>query len=61
MLYWFQLVRKPGGAVQWIPHLINNNSGVGTQILVTDINGDGKPDVLTSARKGTFVFLNSPR
>jgi FG-GAP repeat len=41
--------------------LINNNSGVGTQILVTDINGDGKPDVLTSARKGTFVFLNSPR
>ena len=61
VLYWFQLVRKPGGAVQWIPHLINNNSGVGTQILVTDINGDGKPDVLTSARKGTFVFLNSPR
>jgi hypothetical protein len=58
VLYWFQLVRKPGGQVQWVPHLINNNSGVGTQIVSTDVNGDGKPDVVTSARKGTFIFLN---
>ncbi len=34
VMYWFQLVRKLGGEVQWIPHLINNNSGVGTRILV---------------------------
>ena len=59
VLYWFKLVRKPGGRVEFEPHLINNNSGVGTQILAVDMNGDGKPDILTSARKGAFVFFNN--
>lgn len=59
VMYWFQLVRKPEGQVEFIPHLIHNHSGVGTQIEVTDVNGDGKPDVLTSARKGAFVFFNN--
>jgi FG-GAP-like repeat/Domain of Unknown Function (DUF1080) len=58
VLYWFQLVRKAGGSVEWVPHLISNHSGIGTQILATDLNGDGRPDVLTTARTGTFVFLN---
>jgi len=58
VVYWFQLVRKPGNAVEWIPHLISNHSGIGTQIVTTDLNGDGKPDVITTARKGTFVFFN---
>jgi len=58
VLYWFKLVRKSGGQVQFVPHLINNNSGVGTQIVAIDMNGDGKPDILTSARKGAFIFVN---
>jgi hypothetical protein len=58
VLYWFKLVRKSGGKVEFVPHLINNNSGVGTQIVATDMNGDGTPDVLTTARKGTFIFFN---
>lgn len=58
VLYWFELKRGPGKTVKWIPHLINNNSGVGTQLLVTDLNGDHRPDVASSARKGTFIFFN---
>jgi len=58
VLYWFKLVRKPGGQVEFVPHMINNNSGVGTQIMAVDMNGDGKPDILTSARKGAFIFFN---
>jgi hypothetical protein len=57
VLYWFELSRA-GGTVRWIPHLIDNRSGVGTQIAVGDVDGDGRPDVLTSARKGTFLFNN---
>lgn len=56
VLYRFQLVRKPGGAVEWIPSLIHNASGVGTQIVAKDINRDGKIEIVTTARKGTFVF-----
>lgn len=59
VVYWFQLIRKPGGQVEFVPHLIHNSSGVGTQIEVTDVNGDGKPDVLTSARRGAFIFFNN--
>ncbi len=59
VLYWFKLVRKPGGQVEFVPHLINNNSGAGTQIVAIDMNGDGKPDILTSARKGAFIFFNN--
>jgi len=57
VLYRFKLVRKAGGAVSWEPKLIHNASGIGTQILAKDINRDGKIEILTSARKGTFVFL----
>ena len=56
VLYRFQLVRKPGGAVAWVPSLIHNASGVGTQIVAKDINQDGRIEIVTTARKGTFVF-----
>ena len=30
----------------------------GTGITVTDINGDQKPDIVTAARRGTWLFIN---
>jgi hypothetical protein len=60
VLYQFKLVRKSGG-VAWIPKLIHNASGVGTQITAKDINKDGKPEILTTARKGTFVFYDQDK
>ena len=61
VVYWFKLNRKPDGQVEYTPQLINNRSGVGVQVVAADIDGDKKMDVLTSARKGTFVFLNQSR
>ena len=57
VLYWFKLVRNADKSVDFIPHLIDGNSGVGTQVVVGDVNGDGLPDVIVSNKKGTFVFL----
>ncbi len=59
VLYRFKLVRKAGGAVEWVPRLIHNASGLGTQILAKDINKDGKIEILTTARKGTFIFFDN--
>jgi hypothetical protein len=56
---WFKLVRKAGGQVEFVPNVINNYVGLGTQIAVTDVNGDSRPDVLTAARKGAHIFLNN--
>ncbi len=56
VLYKFKLVRKPGGGAEWNPSKIHNASGVGTQIVVTETNNDGRIEIVTSARKGTFVF-----
>ncbi|MCB0634577.1 MAG: VCBS repeat-containing protein [Lewinella sp.] len=45
------------GHVKMTTHLIDDDSGSGTQIWITDLNRDGKPDVLTSNKKGTHLFL----
>ncbi len=55
VMYWYEL-RREGGKVRWIPHLFDHNSGVGTQFVVRDVDGDGLLDVVTSNKKGVFFF-----
>jgi hypothetical protein len=63
VLYWYRTVRNPKaeGGAEFIPELIHNRSGVGSQFVVTDLNGDGAPDIVVSCVKGTFVFWNEMR
>ena len=58
LVAWFKLVRRSNGQVEFVPHVINNYVGIGTQIAVVDMNGDKRPDVLTAARKGAYIFFN---
>ena len=58
VLYWFELYRDKEKGVRFIPHMIDDNSGVGTQVTAVDLNGDGTPDIIVSNKKGTFVFLS---
>jgi hypothetical protein len=57
VLYWFRLVRDGQGGATFEPHLIDEDSGVGTQVTVSDVNADGKPDVVVANKRGVFVFL----
>lgn len=55
LLVWFKLSRENGRPV-WTRHQIDDNSGVGTQFEVTDVNGDGLLDIAVSNKKGVYYF-----
>jgi hypothetical protein len=57
LLYWFKGTKGSDGVVSFTPLAIDNDSGIGTQFEVRDFNGDGKPDIITSNKKGVFLFL----
>jgi len=58
VLYWFKLVRGADKTVDFVPYLIDDNSGIGTQVVAGDINGDKLPDVVVGNKKGTFIHLH---
>ena len=53
-----EIVTK-GEAVEYIPHQIDDNSGVGTQVAAGDVNGDGTLDIVVGNKKGAFVHLHT--
>ena len=54
VLYWFEY--KPGKSPEWLPHLIDDDSGVGLVVVVKDMNQDGLPDIIVANKKGVFIF-----
>ncbi len=58
VLYWFRQTRSDAGAIRYVPHKIDANSGVGVQVLAADVDGDSRVDVVTASKLGTFVFRN---
>ncbi|HZV35820.1 MAG TPA: VCBS repeat-containing protein [Verrucomicrobiae bacterium] len=61
VLYWFQLVRDGKGGAEFIPHLIDNDSGIGTQVVAGNVQNKKFPDVVVGNKKGTFVFLHETK
>ncbi len=57
VIYWFRLVRGEEG-VDWVPYEADNDSGIGRQVGVFDINGDDLPDIVTGGMKGAHVVLH---
>ncbi len=58
VIYWFRNVKRDG-KVDFVPHQIDDDSGVGRGLNVVDVNGDGRADVVAANKKGTFVFLQT--
>ncbi len=56
VLYWFKLVRNQDKSVDFIPHLIDDASGVGTQVVAAPCSNDKYPDIVVGNKKGTFYF-----
>jgi len=62
VLYWYKTVRNPNapGGAEFVPELIHNRSGAGSEVTAVDINKDGAVDLITSTNRGTFIYWNSP-
>ncbi|HEY2083485.1 MAG TPA: VCBS repeat-containing protein [Verrucomicrobiae bacterium] len=56
VLYWFKLVRTGNGQAEFVPHLIDDNSGVGTQVMTGFASDPKYPDIVVGNKKGVFVF-----
>jgi hypothetical protein len=60
VVYWFEIRRPAPGQVEFVRHLIDDSSGIGTQFEVADIDADGRLDVVTANKKGVHIFLQMP-
>jgi hypothetical protein len=63
VLYAYITVRDPKapGGARFVPELIDNASGAGSQVVAVDMNKDGIVDVLTTGANGSFIFFGKPR
>lgn len=59
VMYWYEVKKKKGSAPEFIPHEIEagRDTGIGTQFVVMDFNGDDRLDVVLSNKKGVNVLL----
>ena len=56
VIYWYQTKRDGKGGVDFIPHLVDAESGVGVDVQVGDVNGDLLPDIVVGNKAGVFIL-----
>ncbi|MEM7373175.1 MAG: VCBS repeat-containing protein [Bacteroidota bacterium] len=57
VLYWISFQAGENGGVDWELHKIDDDSGVGVDTVIEDVNGDGKPDLVNANKKGVICFF----
>lgn len=57
VVYWFKLERTKNG-VNWIPHKLDGEAGIGRQISIVDVNGDKLPDIVVGGMVGAHVLTH---
>ncbi|MBE7494389.1 MAG: VCBS repeat-containing protein [Verrucomicrobiaceae bacterium] len=56
VIYWYQTKRDGKGGVDFVPHLIDSNTGVGVDVQVGDVNGDKLHDIVVGNKAGVFIL-----
>ena len=60
VLLWYRGGKDSAGRAVFTPYLIDGDAGVGLQIVIQDVTGDGRPDIVSSSKKGVLVFERIP-
>jgi len=55
VVYWFKLVRGKEG-VDWVPFKADGEAGVGRELMIGDLDGDQRPDMVMGGMKGAHVL-----
>jgi hypothetical protein len=63
VLYVYRTVRDRAaeGGARFVPELVHNKSGVGSHVFAGDLNKDGRTDILTATKFGTYIFWGQAR
>ncbi|MGV3761344.1 FG-GAP repeat domain-containing protein [Parapedobacter sp.] len=60
-IFWLEFIAgKAGERPEWVLHIIDEDSGVGLNNVVEDMNGDGLLDIVVANKKGVFYFERIP-
>jgi hypothetical protein len=54
----YRTVRNPKalGGAEFVPELVNNWSGAGSDVLAVDLNKDAAVDLVTATKLGAYIF-----
>ena len=63
VMFWYEIQRQRGKAPTITPHEIiaGRDTGIGTQFICSDMNGDGKIDVALSNKKGVNLLIQTSK
>ncbi|MCH8828605.1 MAG: hypothetical protein IID45_03405 [Planctomycetes bacterium] len=62
VMVWYEVKKRKGAPPKFIRHEIKEgrDTGIGTQFQVIDINGDNRPDIVLSNKKGVNLLIQVP-
>ena len=56
-IVWLKATKNADKYTSFYPYLIDDDSGIGTQFAVADVNGDGLLDIISSNKKGVRIIF----
>ncbi len=59
VMCWYEIKKSKGSPPKFVRHEIveGRDTGIGTQFQIADVNGDGRPDIVLSNKKGVNVLV----